>query len=122
MSNEDDNSDEDSLEEEDDDDDEGEEFFSNEEPDVDIDKVQLTLPDPKSVQGARVIRSMRLAGHKDRVIASFFSASDTRLYSVSRDGAVFVWELEAQDPKRPWKRIDRFFFQQSPAKVPALEF
>jgi periodic tryptophan protein 2 len=32
-----------------------------------------------------------LAGHRDAVVGAFFSPVDKRLFTVSKDGAVFAW-------------------------------
>ena len=36
-----------------------------------------------------------LTGHRDKVVGVFFADDGERLYSVARDGAIFVWEFEA---------------------------
>ena len=42
-------------------------------------------------------RPVTLTGHRDVVIAAFFDKEDSKIYSVSKDGALFVWEKVLRD-------------------------
>ena len=72
-----------------------------------------------------------LAGHRDRVVGVFFGdASATRAYTVSRDGALFVWECpaaavpagtggeaEAGAARSKWTLKEKHFYMQAGAKL-----
>lgn len=74
-----------------------------------------------------------LAGHRDSVIAAFFSDDQETIYSISKDGAVFEWKYlgdkdfvnededeeesededeEEEDPTRRWRIVNKNFFNQ----------
>lgn len=86
-----------------------------------------------------------LAGHKDSVIASFFSEDQETIFTVSKDGAIFEWkylgesdfedgekeeeeeedsdeEEEEEDPTRRWRIVNKNFFNQNNTHVTTCDF
>ncbi|ORY78966.1 periodic tryptophan protein-like protein 2 [Protomyces lactucae-debilis] len=82
-----------------------------------------------------------LSGHRDHVVGSFFSADQETIYTVSRDGALFVWQYRPlykvneelpdveedtsnidDDRKHRWIIVDRYYFHQTPAKLKCCTF
>ncbi|KAI1342228.1 periodic tryptophan protein 2 [Xylariaceae sp. FL0016] len=77
-----------------------------------------------------------LSGHKSGVIAAWFSRDQESIYTVSKDGAVFVWQWvphpdapsrdgnemqEANDDER-WRIVQRHYFMQNNATVKCASF
>ncbi|SCU78010.1 LANO_0A01838g1_1 [Lachancea nothofagi CBS 11611] len=72
------------------------------------------------------------AGHRDYVMAAFFSADQERIYTVSKDGAVFQWEYTSReepdgdqepDPASySWRITKKSYFYASQAKVKCVTF
>ncbi|KAH8591439.1 periodic tryptophan protein-like protein 2 [Bisporella sp. PMI_857] len=75
-----------------------------------------------------------LAGHKDSVLGAYFTKDQEKIYTISKDGAVFRWEY-MKNPNAPeldeneemedfdndthmqWRIAERHYFLQSNAKV-----
>ncbi|EDO18779.1 hypothetical protein Kpol_1028p54 [Vanderwaltozyma polyspora DSM 70294] len=74
------------------------------------------------------------AGHRDNVLGAFFTADQEKIYTVSKDGALFIWEYssleEDQDDedeeidlsKYSWRIAEKHFFFQNQAKVKCVTF
>ncbi|KAJ3139411.1 hypothetical protein HK100_011615 [Physocladia obscura] len=84
-----------------------------------------------------------LTGHRDVVMGAWFSVDAQTIYSVSKDGSLFVWKYkpieldtginEEDGPEakkrrtvgnglRKWSCIDRHYFNQNHAKVVSCDF
>lgn len=83
-----------------------------------------------------------LAGHKDAVVASFFSEDQETIFTISKDGAVFEWKYlgekdfedeeqededeedsdEEEDPTQRWRIISKNFFNQNHTHVTTCDF
>ncbi len=91
-----------------------------------------------------------LSGHKDQVLGAWFSLDMSRIYTVSRDAALFIWEFdqnkgtleqkkqELQEEEyrtksrksekgeklyiQSWKSVSRHYFQQNHAKLTCVDF
>lgn len=85
-----------------------------------------------------------LSGHRDAVINAFFSKDQETIYTVSRDGAVFMWRYQPlytkeemmtganneadadmkddSDRNHRWIIMDRQYFNQTPAKTKCCTF
>jgi len=73
-----------------------------------------------------------LAGHREGVLGAYFSKDQEKIYTISRDGAVFRWEY-LRDPNAPdedeemvdgdndkhmqWRIAERHYFMQNNAKL-----
>lgn len=84
------------------------------------------------------LASMTFAGHKDYVVNSFFSADQEKIYTISKDGALFQWEYtkrpdevdeeESEDEenidlsKYSWRITKKNFFYTNQAKVKCATF
>eukprot|EP00898_Chlorokybus_atmophyticus_P000595 jgi/Chlat1/1536/Chrsp122S01805 len=95
-------------------------------------------------------KPVTLSGHRDNMVAAFWDETDPhapQIYSVSRDGALFVWQFKPDDstPTSPtptptpttastttttpthlsrgvWSRLSRHFFNQTPAKLSSAAY
>ncbi|CAL5871272.1 uncharacterized protein PFLUO_LOCUS5522 [Penicillium psychrofluorescens] len=71
-----------------------------------------------------------LAGHRQGVVAAYFSGNQELIYTVSEDGALFRWEYVAKkDPdtmddiaEARWRIVKKDFFMQNDAKVNCAAF
>ena len=45
------------------------------------------------------IKGTVLSGHKDKIIGAWFTPNNESIYSVSKDGSLFVWKLKYVDEK-----------------------
>jgi periodic tryptophan protein 2 len=79
-----------------------------------------------------------LSGHSNHVIGAWFSQDSKHIYTVSKDGSLFEWEMQTdavdvkQMPKKQksvkerkvmrWKSKNRFYFNQNHAKVVCASF
>ncbi|KAJ6155483.1 periodic tryptophan protein 2 [Penicillium chermesinum] len=71
-----------------------------------------------------------LAGHRQGVVAAYFSADQELIYTVSQDGALFRWEyISKKDPETDedideprWRIVKKDFFMQNDAKVNCAAF
>lgn len=85
-----------------------------------------------------------LAGHKDNVIAAYFSQDQETIYTIAKDGALFEWKYlgdtdfvkdgenedeemdddddEADDPTRRWRIVNKHFFNQTNTHVTTCAF
>ncbi|CUS23360.1 LAQU0S09e03004g1_1 [Lachancea quebecensis] len=83
------------------------------------------------------LASVTFAGHRDYVMGAFFSSDQERIYTVSKDGAVFQWEytirpgyeaLEEEpdaeiDPSLySWRITKKNYFYASQARVKCVTF
>ena len=85
------------------------------------------------------LASMTFAGHRDYVMGAFFSADQEKIYTVSKDGALFVWEFtkkstddeddddeeEEEDidiSKYSWRITQKHFFYANQCKVKCVTF
>lgn len=75
-----------------------------------------------------------LSGHKQAVVAAWFSEDQETIYTISKDGAVFDWKYvgkpsrdademvdEDEDDMR-WRIVDRHYFNQNNAYVKCADF
>ncbi|KAF9737266.1 hypothetical protein PMIN06_010948 [Paraphaeosphaeria minitans] len=74
-----------------------------------------------------------LSAHKQVVVGAWFSADQETIYTVSKDGAVFVWKYmlrydvpedadEEDDKNLAWGIAERFYFHQNNAHVTCASF
>ncbi|KAF2800430.1 WD40 repeat-like protein [Melanomma pulvis-pyrius CBS 109.77] len=73
-----------------------------------------------------------LAGHKQGVMGAWFSKDQETIYTVSKDGALFVWKYmlrhdapeggEDDDDNMQWRIADRHYFLQNNAHVTCAGF
>ncbi|KAF1833960.1 periodic tryptophan protein 2 [Decorospora gaudefroyi] len=74
-----------------------------------------------------------LSGHRQRIVGAWFSQDQETIYTVSRDGALFVWQYmlryDAPDDADPdddqnlqWGIAERHFFMQNNAHVTCAGF
>jgi periodic tryptophan protein 2 len=80
-----------------------------------------------------------LAGHKESVMGAFFSQDQEKLYTISRDGAVFQWaylrnpnipepdededmEDTDEDTQTRWRIQERHYFMQTNAQVKCVGY
>ncbi|KAK9760543.1 U3 snoRNP protein [Basidiobolus ranarum] len=72
-----------------------------------------------------------LAGHRDAIVGVYFSANQRNMYTVSRDGALFVWEytVEQEDSEEEdqgvngkWAISAKHYFRQTNARVVCSAF
>ncbi|KAJ5620812.1 hypothetical protein N7510_004796 [Penicillium lagena] len=71
-----------------------------------------------------------LAGHRQGVVAAYFSGNQELIYTVSEDGALFRWEyVSKKDPdtmddiaEARWRIVKKDFFMQNDAKVNCAAF
>ncbi|XBW38103.1 hypothetical protein QEN19_003697 [Hanseniaspora menglaensis] len=88
------------------------------------------------------LASMTFSGHKDYVMGAFFSEDQEKIYTISRDGALFQWEFtknsnlndiddeneeeeEEEDvdfTKYSWRITDKKYFYNRPALVSTVTF
>ncbi|GMM54139.1 snoRNA-binding rRNA-processing protein [Maudiozyma humilis] len=83
------------------------------------------------------LASTTFAGHKDYVMGAFFSGDQENIYTVSKDGALFVWEYSAKPTededeeedeedidlsKYSWRIAKKHFFYMGQAKVKCVTF
>ncbi|AAS50422.1 AAR057Wp [Eremothecium gossypii ATCC 10895] len=82
------------------------------------------------------LASMTFAGHRDYVMGAFFSADQEKIYTVSKDGALFQWEytknpaLAEEDDedeeldlsKYSWRITKKNYFYAKNAKVKCAAF
>ena len=81
------------------------------------------------------LASTTFAGHKDYVMGAFFSADQENIYTVSKDGALFVWEYSAKKTeddeddeeemdisKYSWRIAKKHFFYTGQSKVKCVTF
>ena len=84
------------------------------------------------------LASMTFSGHKDFVMGAFFSEDQEKIYTVSRDGALFQWEFtknpnleeseneddeeEIDFTKYSWRITDKKYFYNRPALVSSVTF
>ncbi|KAI9693435.1 MAG: hypothetical protein M1820_009270 [Bogoriella megaspora] len=60
-----------------------------------------------------------LSGHRQGVYAAYFSKDQEKIYTVSRDGALFEWQYTSKsgdediDEDERWRIVDKHFFMQS---------
>ena len=64
-----------------------------------------------------------LAGHRDHVVAAFFSHSQEIIYTLSKDGALFQWEFIAKEDEggEAWRITAKSFFHAD-ARVQCATF
>ncbi|KAH7357806.1 WD40-repeat-containing domain protein [Plectosphaerella cucumerina] len=73
-----------------------------------------------------------LSGHKQAVVAAWFSEDQETIYTISKDGAVFDWKyvgrpdqdddtMVDEDDMR-WRIVDRHYFHQNNAYVKCADF
>lgn len=83
------------------------------------------------------VAAATLSGHREAVIASFFSEDQETIYTVAKDGALFQWkylsqndfvaegEEDSEDEQEPdqmyWRIVEKHFFAQD-AKVTCCTF
>jgi periodic tryptophan protein 2 len=69
-------------------------------------------------------RPMTLAGHRDLIVNAMFGQPNTNIYTVSKDGALFIWQWQGGeessehadpflDPTGKWKLLKRHYFSQN---------
>ena len=99
-----------------------------------------TMDDVEGFEGAV------LTGHRDTVVGAWFSRDNQTIYSVGKDGALFVWNLEEKirrdaemndgaGKKRrkgidgqeirtisKWRASEKHYFNQNAAKVTCVSF
>lgn len=83
------------------------------------------------------LASTTFAGHRDYVMGAFFSANQENIYTVSKDGALFIWEYSAKPKddgdsededeeidlsKYSWRIAKKHFFYAGQAKVKCVTF
>lgn len=82
------------------------------------------------------LASTTFAGHRDNVMGAFFSADQEKIYTVSKDGALFIWEYTSKDDeendddedeepdlsKYSWRITAKHFFYANQAKVKCVTF
>ncbi|CCE63016.1 hypothetical protein TPHA_0D03830 [Tetrapisispora phaffii CBS 4417] len=78
------------------------------------------------------LASMTFAGHRDYVMGAFFSADQEKIYTVSKDGALFTWEYSSKEEeddddepdlsKYSWRISEKNFFFQNHATVKCVTF
>ncbi|SMN18357.1 similar to Saccharomyces cerevisiae YCR057C PWP2 Conserved 90S pre-ribosomal component essential for proper endonucleolytic cleavage of the 35 S rRNA precursor at A0, A1, and A2 sites [Maudiozyma saulgeensis] len=82
------------------------------------------------------LASTTFAGHKDYVMGAFFSADQENIYTVSKDGALFIWEYsqkrnegdeednedEVDISKYSWRIAKKHFFYTGQIKVKCVTF
>lgn len=81
------------------------------------------------------LASMTFAGHRDYVMGAFFTADQEKIYTVSKDGALFIWEYSSKEEqgdsdedaepdmsKYSWRIAEKHFFYQNQAKVKCVTF
>ncbi|KAG0671696.1 U3 snoRNP protein [Maudiozyma exigua] len=82
------------------------------------------------------LASTTFAGHRDYVMGAFFSADQENIYTVSKDGALFIWEYSAKKTeddedemedeidisKYSWRIAQKHFFYTGQAKVKCVTF
>lgn len=82
------------------------------------------------------LASMTFSGHKDYVMGSFFSDDQEKIYTVSRDGALFQWEFTSNTKEEEefekeeeidlsnysWRITDKKYFYNRPALVSTVTF
>jgi periodic tryptophan protein 2 len=67
--------------------------------------------------------NVALTGHRDVVIAAFFSLDGATMYSVSRDGAVLEWKkIQLDDGRIKWSTINRHYFNMANTHVSSAHF
>lgn len=52
---------------------------------------------PGGLRYWRKFRPKTFSGHKSAVIGAFFNATETEIYTVSRDGACFIWRAKGEE-------------------------
>eukprot|EP00741_Cyanophora_paradoxa_P002463 tig00000076_g2387.t1 len=62
-----------------------------------------------------------LAGHRESIKGCFFAASGQQVYTVAKDGALFVWQKGESDIAG-WTVLEKHFFKQDYAKVGSVFF
>ncbi|KAJ3289898.1 hypothetical protein HK104_007150 [Borealophlyctis nickersoniae] len=97
-----------------------------------------------AVDGVMGFEGAVLTGHKDTVVGAWFSRDTERVYTVGRDGALFVWDAKVElgteavdgvgskkrkgtDGKKvaavkKWRTSARHYFNQNHARVVCAEF
>ncbi|QLL31080.1 hypothetical protein HG536_0A08970 [Torulaspora globosa] len=75
------------------------------------------------------LASTTFAGHREVVLGAFFSADQEKIYTVSKDGALFKWEYAPKDPedeedlsKYSWRITQKHFFHNEQNKVKCVTF
>lgn len=81
------------------------------------------------------LASMTFSGHKDYVMGAFFSDDQEKIYTVSRDGALFQWEFTSNTKEEEseeeedidlsnysWRITDKKYFYNRPALVSTVTF
>ncbi|CCK72039.1 snoRNA-binding rRNA-processing protein PWP2 KNAG_0I02540 [Huiozyma naganishii CBS 8797] len=83
------------------------------------------------------LASTTFAGHRDYVVGAFFSADQEKIYTVSKDGALFTWEYtprpedveaaeendeEVDISKYNWRITSKNYFYANQAKVKCVTF
>lgn len=83
------------------------------------------------------LASVTFAGHRDYVMGAFFSSDQERIYTVSKDGAVFQWEYTirpgyealGEEPETEidpslysWRITKKNYFYASQARVKCVTF
>lgn len=73
-----------------------------------------------------------LGGHRQAVLGAWFSKDQETIYTVSKDGALFVWkyvlrpdapeDAEENDENMQWRIADRHYFMQNNAHVTCATF
>ncbi|KAF2191821.1 WD40 repeat-like protein [Zopfia rhizophila CBS 207.26] len=76
--------------------------------------------------------STTLGGHRQRVLGAWFSKDQETIYTVSKDGALFVWkymlrpetppDAAGDDDNMQWRIADRHYFMQNNAHVTCAAF
>jgi periodic tryptophan protein 2 len=73
-----------------------------------------------------------MSGHRQAVVGAWFSKDQETIYTVSKDGALFVWkymlrydapeDAEESDDNMQWGIAERHFFMQNNAHVTCANF
>lgn len=92
----------------------------------------MTNPLEHLLTNERKWTPVTLNGHRETVVGAWFGPESDTIYSISRDGAVFIWKLtEAPynpDPSDPdytkwkWRIYKKHFFNQNQTKVVSATF
>lgn len=89
-----------------------------------------------SLQAEDSVATATLSGHREKVISSFFSEDQETIYTISKDGMLFVWKYisqndfvtegqeedsEMEDDIMMWRAVEKHHFNQD-AKVTCCTF
>lgn len=86
-----------------------------------------------SMEAEEGFRPTTLSAHKQAVVGAWFSADQETIYTVSKDGALFVWKYmlrfdapegadEDDEANLAWGIAERFYFHQNNAHVTCANF